>query len=107
MVTRETCRPLPARHQAAAGEHSQPRRPTDDIEPGPSDWMRRRWTPLKKFRILEAVRSGALAEADLWDKLRISASEFSSWQRTFDEFGYAGLKTTRLQYLRRRRGGGS
>jgi hypothetical protein len=93
------------RRQAGAGEQSQPSSTRDDaIAPGPSDWTSRRWTPLKKFRILEAVRSGALAEADLWDKLRISAAEFSSWQRRFDEFGYAGLKTTRLQYLRRRCG---
>lgn len=47
-------------------------------------------------------RSGAPAQRDLWDKHRISKSESKSWQRTFAEFGYAGLKRVQLQNLRRR-----
>lgn len=103
-MTSATPRPLSSGSCVAAGEEVRPVPASNGADPAPADWMRRRWTPLKKFEILEAVRSGELAIGDLWDRLRISEPEFASWRQTFDEFGYSGLKTTHLQSLRRLRG---
>ncbi len=101
-MTRETRRSPSQQSKAFASDQERPHRGGEAADPGSPDRMRRRWTPLKKLRVLLAVQSGALAERDLWEKLRISETEFNSWRRAFAEFGYAGLKTTQLQKLRRR-----
>ena len=59
-----------------------------------------RWVIRRKAEVVAAVRGGLIALEDALDRYRLTAEEFQAWQRSIDQHGLAGLRTTRLQQYR-------
>jgi hypothetical protein len=68
--------------------------------PAPST---KRWVIRRKAQVVSAVRKGVLSLEDACDRYMLTADEFAAWERDIDEYGLAGLRTTRLQHYRARR----
>ncbi len=60
----------------------------------------KRWVIRRKAAVVAAVRRGVLTLEDACKRYRLSAEEFSSWQRLIERHGLPGLRTTRLQDYR-------
>ena len=65
----------------------------------------RRWTVRRKAAVIEAVRGGWVPIEEVCQLYNISVDEFLAWERDIDQFGVAGLRTTRYQIYRNPRPG--
>ena len=65
----------------------------------------RRWTVRRKAAVIEAVRGGWVPIDEVCRLYNISVDEFLAWERDLDEYGVAGLRTTRYQIYRSPRPG--
>lgn len=63
-----------------------------------------RWTALRKAEVVAAVAGGLLSLDEACRRYSICAEEFSSWQRAIERRGMRGLRVTRIQDHRDRRG---
>ena len=61
----------------------------------------RRWVTRRKAEVVAAVRGGLLSLDEACERYRLSVEEFLSWQRTLSSHGVKGLRTTRIQDMRR------
>jgi len=57
-----------------------------------------RWVIRRKAEVVAAVRGGLLSLDEACSRYCLDSDEFLSWQRSFDRFGLAGLRSTRTQY---------
>jgi Protein of unknown function (DUF1153) len=60
----------------------------------------RRWVVRRKAEVVAAVRGGLLSLDDACKRYTLTMDEFLSWQASIDEYGLAGLRTTRIQHYR-------
>lgn len=60
----------------------------------------KRWVPRRKAAVVAAVRSGAISLEEACRRYRLSEEEFRAWERDIEEYGVAGLRSTRLQIYR-------
>lgn len=58
----------------------------------------KRWVIRRKAEVVAAVRGGLLSQEDACSRYNLSIEEFQSWQHCIDQYGLAGLRTTRLQF---------
>jgi hypothetical protein len=59
-----------------------------------------RWVIRRKAEVVAAVRGGLLSLDDALARYRLTSEEFTAWQRSIDQHGLAGLRTTRIQQYR-------
>jgi hypothetical protein len=60
----------------------------------------RRWVIRRKAEVVAAVRGGLLSLEEACDKYTLTVEEFLSWQASINDYGLAGLRTTRIQQYR-------
>lgn len=60
-----------------------------------------RWTPGRKGAVLLAVTMNQLTLEEACRRYDLSEAELAEWFAAFKTYGYAGLRTTRSQKLRR------
>ena len=60
----------------------------------------RRWVIRRKAEAVAAVRGGLLSLEEACARYTLTVDEFLSWQISIDQFGLAGLRTTRIQQYR-------
>ena len=56
-----------------------------------------RWTPLRKARVVVAVRGGLISADEVRNRYKLTAEELEIWQREFDNNGVKGLRVTRIK----------
>ena len=61
----------------------------------------RRWTPLRKARIVVAVRGGLIGADEVCRRYGLSMEELHIWEREFDNEGIKGLRVTRIKRRQR------
>ena len=49
---------------------------------------------------MAAVRGGLLSLEEACQRYTLTVEEFLSWQQSIDDYGLAGLRTTRIQHYR-------
>ena len=54
----------------------------------------------RKAEVVAAVRGGLRSLEDACDRYRLTSEEFLAWQKSIDQHGLAGLRTTRIQQYR-------
>ena len=59
-----------------------------------------RWVIRRKAEVVAAVRGGLLTLDEACDRYRLTNEEFLGWQKSIDQHGLAGLRTTRIQQYR-------
>jgi hypothetical protein len=59
-----------------------------------------RWVIRRKAEVVAAVRGGLLSLDEACDRYRLTNEEFLGWQKSIDQHGLAGLRTTRIQQYR-------
>jgi hypothetical protein len=59
-----------------------------------------RWVIRRKAEVVAAVRGGLLSLDEACDRYRLTSEEFLAWQKSIDQHGLAGLRTTRIQQYR-------
>jgi hypothetical protein len=59
-----------------------------------------RWVIRRKAEVVAAVRGGLLSLDEACDRYRLTNEEFLGWQKSIDQHGMAGLRTTRIQQYR-------
>ncbi|CAN7237475.1 DUF1153 domain-containing protein [Phenylobacterium sp. LjRoot219] len=59
-----------------------------------------RWVIRRKAEVVAAVRGGLISLDDALARYSLTSEEFTTWQRSIDRHGLAGLRTTRLQQYR-------
>ena len=57
----------------------------------------RRWTPLRKAKIVVAVRGGLITADEVRGRYGLTLEELEIWQREFDRNGIKGLRVTVIQ----------
>jgi hypothetical protein len=62
----------------------------------------RRWVVRRKAAVVAAVNSGKITLEQACQVYQLSEEEFLSWKHAFETYGFAGLRTTRIQQYRRR-----
>ena len=60
----------------------------------------KRWVIRRKAEVVAAVRGGLLSLDEACNRYKLTTEEFLSWQASIDEYGLAGLRTTRIQQYR-------
>lgn len=60
----------------------------------------KRWVIRRKAEVVAAVRGGLLSLDDACRTYALTVEEFLSWQASIDQYGLAGLRTTRIQQYR-------
>jgi hypothetical protein len=60
----------------------------------------KRWVIRRKAEVVAAVRGGLLSLDEACSRYTLTVDEFLSWQMSIDQFGLAGLRTTRMQQYR-------
>ena len=60
----------------------------------------KRWVIRRKAEVVAAVRGGLLSLDDACRTYALPVEEFLSWQASIDQYGLAGLRTTRIQQYR-------
>ena len=60
----------------------------------------RRWVIRRKAEVVAAVRGGLLSLDEACQRYNLTVEEFLSWQASIDEYGLAGLRTTRIHQYR-------
>ncbi|HEY4029458.1 MAG TPA: DUF1153 domain-containing protein [Caulobacteraceae bacterium] len=68
----------------------------DDLPPRETE----RWVIRRKAEVVAAVRGGLLTLDEACDRYRLTNEEFIGWQKSIDQHGLAGLRTTRIQQYR-------
>src|SRR5437899_12655312 len=63
----------------------------------------KRWVIRRKAEVVAAVRGGLLSLEEACSRYTLTVDEFLSWQVSIDQFGLAGLRTTRIQQYRQLR----
>ena len=56
-----------------------------------------RWTPLRKARVVVAVRGGLISADEVRRRYELTMEELEIWQRGFDSSGTKGLRVTRIK----------
>lgn len=64
----------------------------------PTDTVR--WVVKRKAQVVAAVQFGLLTLEEACNRYRLTVEEFLNWQRSLDNHGIAGLRTTRCQAYR-------
>jgi hypothetical protein len=59
-----------------------------------------RWVIRRKAEVVAAVRGGLLSFDEACERYRITSEEFTTWQKSIESHGMAGLRTTRIQQYR-------
>ena len=59
-----------------------------------------RWVIRRKAEVVAAVRGGLLSLDDACDRYRLTSEEFLAWQKSIEQYGMQGLRTTRIQQYR-------
>lgn len=60
----------------------------------------KRWVIRRKAEVVAAVRGGLLSLDEACSRYTLTVDEFLSWQLSIDQYGLAGLRTTRIQQYR-------
>ncbi len=60
----------------------------------------KRWVIRRKAEVVAAVRGGLLSLEEACNRYTLTVDEFLSWQMSIDQYGLAGLRTTRIQQYR-------
>jgi hypothetical protein len=60
----------------------------------------KRWVIRRKAVVIAAVRGGLLSLEEACSRYMLTVDEFLSWQSSIDQYGLAGLRTTRTQQYR-------
>jgi hypothetical protein len=60
----------------------------------------KRWVIRRKAEVIAAVRGGLLSLEEACSRYMLTVDEFLSWQSSIDQYGLAGLRTTRIQQYR-------
>ena len=60
----------------------------------------KRWVMRRKAEVVAAVRGGLLSLEEACSRYTLSVDEFLSWQRTIEQHGLPGLRSTRTQQYR-------
>jgi hypothetical protein len=60
----------------------------------------KRWFIRRKAVVIAAVRGGLLSLEEACSRYMLTVDEFLSWQSSIDQYGLAGLRTTRTQQYR-------
>ena len=68
------------------------------IELPPSDT--KNWTARRKAGVVEAVRLGIISAQEACLRYDLTVEEFRSWQRTVEQYGIPGLRTTKARIYR-------
>ena len=63
-----------------------------------------RWTPLRKAKIVVAIKGGLIAAPEVRKRYALSTEELEIWQREFESNGTKGLRVTRIYRGRSRIG---
>jgi transposase len=53
-----------------------------------------RWLPIRKARVVAAVRGGLITVDEVRKRYRLTLEEFEGWQAEFDSKGISGLRVT-------------
>ena len=72
--------------------------PLDDRRSAADEYTR--WVIRRKAEVVAAVRGGLLSLEEACQRYKLTIEEFLSWQASIDEYGLAGLRTTRIQQYR-------
>ena len=59
-----------------------------------------RWVIRRKAEVVAAVRGGLLSLDDACERYRLTSEEFLAWQKSIEQHGMQGLRTTRIQRYR-------
>jgi hypothetical protein len=59
-----------------------------------------RWTPLRKAKVVVAVRGGLISTDEVLGRYGLTLEELEIWQRAFDRSGIMGLRVTRIKRSR-------
>ena len=59
-----------------------------------------RWVIRHKAEVVAAVHGGLLTLDDACTRYRLTNEEFLGWQKSIEQHGLAGLRTTRIQQYR-------
>jgi len=59
-----------------------------------------RWVIRRKAEVVAAVRGGLLTLDEACERYRLTNEEFLGWQKSIEQHGLAGLRTTRIQQYR-------
>jgi hypothetical protein len=59
-----------------------------------------RWVIRRKAEVVAAVRGGLLSLDDACERYRLTSEEFLAWQKSIEQHGMQGLRTTRIQQYR-------
>lgn len=59
-----------------------------------------RWVIRRKAEVVAAVRGGLLTLEEACERYSLTTEEFQAWQKSIDQHGLAGLRTTRIQQYR-------
>ena len=57
----------------------------------------RRWTPLRKAKVVVAVRGGLISADEVCRRYHLSMDELEIWQHEFERGGTKGLRVTRIK----------
>ena len=60
----------------------------------------KRWVIRRKAEVVAAVRGGLISLEEACSRYTLTVDEFLSWQMSIDQYGLAGLRTTRIQQYR-------
>jgi len=89
--------PLRPKPTYVTGPDGSPLTIADLPAPGTKRWVMRR-----KAEVVAAVRGGLLSLEEACSRYTLSVDEFLSWQRTIEQHGLPGLRTTRTQQYRQK-----
>ena len=59
-----------------------------------------RWVIRRKAEVVAAVHGGLLSLDEACERYCLTNEEFLGWQKSIEEHGLAGLRTTRIQQYR-------
>ena len=59
-----------------------------------------RWVIRRKAEVVAAVHGGLLSLDEACSRYSLTSEEFLGWQKSIDQHGLAGLRTTRIQQYR-------
>jgi hypothetical protein len=87
--------PFQPRPKYVIGPDGSPLTMADLPAPGTKRWVIRR-----KAEVIAAVRGGLLSLEEACNRYMLTVDEYLSWQSSIDQYGLAGLRTTRIQQYR-------
>ena len=61
----------------------------------------KRWVIRRKAEVVAAVRGGILSLEEACSRYMLTVEEYLSWQRSIDQYGLKGLRTTKIQDFRK------